>query len=64
MLQMGNTACQKTTHRARRAAPCHRQKCVFEEPADYAYFEELMCFYAKSFGIAMYNYCLMCRIPK
>ena len=32
---------------------------IFKEPADYAYFEELMCFYAKSFGITIHNYCLM-----
>ena len=35
------------------------QRVVFEEPADYEYFEELMCFYAKSFGITIHNYCLM-----
>jgi len=32
---------------------------IFKEPADYEYFEELMCFYAKSFGITIHNYCLM-----
>ncbi|WP_232501314.1 transposase [Sulfurovum sp. NBC37-1] len=32
---------------------------VFEEPEDYEYFEDLMCFYAKSFGIIIHNYCLM-----
>jgi len=32
---------------------------IFEEPADYEYFEELMCFYARSFGITIHNYCLM-----
>ncbi|QOR60950.1 transposase [Sulfurovum sp. ST-21] len=35
------------------------QRKVFEEPADYEQFEELMCFYAKSFGITIHNYCLM-----
>jgi len=35
------------------------QMHIFKEPADYEYFEELMCFYAKSFGITMHNYCLM-----
>lgn len=35
------------------------QMQVFEERADYEYFEELMCFYAKSFGITIHNYCLM-----
>ena len=35
------------------------QRVVFKEPADYEYFEELMCFYAKSFGITIHNYCLM-----
>jgi len=35
------------------------QMCIFEEPADYEYFEELMCFYAKSYGITIHNYCLM-----
>lgn len=35
------------------------QMCIFEEPADYEQFEELMCFYAKSFGITIHNYCLM-----
>jgi len=32
---------------------------IFEEPVDYEYFEDLMCFYAKSFGITIHNYCLM-----
>ena len=32
---------------------------IFKEPADYEYFEDLMCFYAKSFGITIHNYCLM-----
>ena len=35
------------------------QRKIFEEPADYEYFEDLMCFYAKSFGITIHNYCLM-----
>ena len=35
------------------------QMQVFEEPDDYEYFEELMCLYAKSFGIQIHNYCLM-----
>ncbi len=35
------------------------QMHIFKEPADYEYFEELMCFYAKSFGITIHNYCLM-----
>ena len=35
------------------------QRVVFEEPADYKYFEELMCFYAKSHSIVVHNYCLM-----
>ena len=35
------------------------QMRIFEEPEDYEYFEELMCFYAKSFGITIHNYCLM-----
>ncbi len=35
------------------------QRTVFEEASDYEYFETLMCLYAKSFGIAIHNYCLM-----
>jgi len=35
------------------------KRVIFKEPADYAYFEELMCFYMKSFGITLHNYCLM-----
>jgi len=35
------------------------QRAVFEEPVDYEYFEELMCFYAKSYGVTIHNYCLM-----
>ncbi len=29
------------------------QRVAFEEPDDYEYFEELMCFYAKSYGVIM-----------
>ncbi|WP_415406216.1 transposase [Sulfurovum sp. CS9] len=35
------------------------QRIVFKEPDDYEYFEELMCFYAKSYSITLHNYCLM-----
>ena len=35
------------------------QRSVFEEAQDYEYFEELMCFHAKSFEITIHNYCLM-----
>ena len=35
------------------------QMRIFEEPVDYEYFEELMCFYAKSYNITIHNYCLM-----
>jgi len=35
------------------------QRTVFKEASDYEYFEELMCFYAKSYGITIHNYCLM-----
>ncbi len=35
------------------------QRAVFKEAQDYEYFEELMCFYAKSFDITLHNYCLM-----
>ena len=35
------------------------QRVIFKEPADYEYFEELMCFYMKSYGIILHNYCLM-----
>ncbi len=35
------------------------QRVVFNEAEDYEYFEELMCFYAKSYGITLHNYCLM-----
>jgi len=32
---------------------------IFRHPDDYEYFEELMCFYMKSYGITLHNYCLM-----
>ena len=35
------------------------QMDIFKERADYEYFEELMCFYMKSYGITLHNYCLM-----
>ncbi len=35
------------------------QRVIFEESEDYEYFEELMCFYAKSYGVVVHNYCLM-----
>ena len=35
------------------------QRVVFTEPEDYEYFEELMCFYAKSYAVVVHNYCLM-----
>ncbi len=35
------------------------QRVIFKEPCDYEYFEELMCFYMKSYGITLHNYCLM-----
>jgi REP element-mobilizing transposase RayT len=35
------------------------QRVIFKERADYEQFEELMCFYAKSYGITIHNYCLM-----
>ena len=35
------------------------QRMVFKEPADFSYFEELMCFYAKTYGVTIHNYCLM-----
>ena len=35
------------------------QRVVFKEKEDYERFEALMCFYAKSFGITIHNYCLM-----
>ncbi len=35
------------------------QRVIFKETDDYAYFEELMCFYMKSYHITLHNYCLM-----
>jgi len=35
------------------------QRVVFKEAQDYEYFEELMCFYMKNFGITLHNYSLM-----
>ena len=35
------------------------QRIIFKEADDYEYFEELMCFYMKSYGITLHNYCLM-----
>ena len=35
------------------------QRVIFKEPADYEYFEKLMCFYMKSYNITLHNYCLM-----
>ena len=35
------------------------QSRIFREPADYEYFEALMCFYMKSYNITLHNYCLM-----
>ncbi len=35
------------------------QRVIFKEADDYEYFEELMCFYMKSYGITLHNYCLM-----
>ena len=35
------------------------QRTVFKEAEDFEYFEELMCFYSRSFGITLHNYCLM-----
>ena len=35
------------------------QRVVFNDPDDYAYFEELMCFHARNHGITLHNYCLM-----
>jgi len=32
---------------------------IFEELSDYEQFEELMCFYAKSYNITIHNYYLM-----
>ena len=35
------------------------QRIVFKEADDYEYFEELLCFYVKSYHIILHNYCLM-----
>ena len=35
------------------------QRVIFKDANDYEYFEELMCFYMKSYGITLHNYCLM-----
>ncbi len=35
------------------------QRVIFKEAEDYEYFEELMCFYTKSFAITLHNYCLV-----
>jgi len=35
------------------------QRNIFLEAEDYKYFEELLCLYAKNFGITVHNYCLM-----
>ena len=35
------------------------QRNVFLEAYDYEYFEELLCFYLKSYNIVLHNYCLM-----
>jgi len=35
------------------------KKNIFRHKDDYEYFEELMCFYMKSYGITLHNYCLM-----
>jgi len=35
------------------------QRVIFKEASDYEQFEELMCFYMKSYGITLHNYCLM-----
>jgi len=35
------------------------QRVIFKEASDYEYFEELMCFYMRSYGITLHNYCLM-----
>ncbi|SFV91000.1 hypothetical protein MNB_SV-4-554 [hydrothermal vent metagenome] len=32
---------------------------IFRHKDDYEYFEELMCFYMKYYGITLHNYCLM-----
>jgi REP element-mobilizing transposase RayT len=35
------------------------QRVIFQNAEDYEKFEELMCYYAKSHGITIHNYCLM-----
>ncbi len=35
------------------------KRVIFKDRADYEEFEELMCFYAKSYAITIHNYCLM-----
>ncbi len=35
------------------------QRIVFKEADDYEYFEEMLCYYAKSYNITLHNYCLM-----
>ena len=35
------------------------QRVAFKATSDYEHFEELMCLYAKHFGITLHNYCLM-----
>jgi len=35
------------------------QRVIFKEASDYEHFEELMCFYMKSYGITLHNDCLM-----
>lgn len=35
------------------------QRVIFKEASDYEQFEALMCFYMKSYGITLHNYCLM-----
>ena len=35
------------------------QRVIFNDSEDYEYFEELMCFYAKGYGVTIHNYCLM-----
>ena len=35
------------------------QREIFKEAEDYEKFEELLCSYAPSYGVTIYNYCLM-----
>ncbi len=35
------------------------QRDIFKTVEDFEEFESLMCFYTKSFGIVIHNYCLM-----